>query len=452
MKIKDVLGISNAKLIVGNPEDLLENFSKDTRTIKEGDTYVAFVGENFDGNLFFQDAFLKGAKTCILSKFDLNDRDKYLDKNIILVDDTLDFITKAATKKREGISVPVIAVTGSVGKTSTKNLIADVLSKKYHVLKTAGNLNTKIGLSLTLLNYQKEECIVLEMGMNQFGEIRALTNIAKPTIAVITNIGTSHIGNLGSRENILKAKLEILEGLSGPIIVNYDNDMLGNWANQEKDREIITFGIDSEANYQASNIRYSKRGSSFTLGNLKFQIPVIGKAFIYNALVSYIVGKLLFVNEEDILDALKMIKPEEHRMEIKDRGDITIIDDTYNASYDSVLFALDVLSRFDGRKIAVLGDILELGLYGEEIHRNIGHLIVDDSIDCLVTVGDMAMYINEEAISNGFLESSSFHFINNEEAVLFLKRFIQVGDVLLVKASHGMNFIQIVDSLNEEGN
>ena len=452
LRIEDILGLSNARLIVGSPKDILGNFSKDTRTIQEGDTYIAFMGENFDGNLFFSDAFLKGAKTCILSKFDISKKDQYSNKNIILVDDTVEFITLAASKKRESISVPVIAVTGSVGKTSTKNLIADVLSKKYHVLKTSGNLNTKIGLSLTILNYHDEECIVLEMGMNQFGEIRALTNIAKPTIAVITNIGTSHIGNLGSRENILKAKLEILEGLSGPILVNYDNDLLYEWANQEKNREIITFGINSSALYQASNLKYSKKGSFFVIDKNRFEIPILGKAFVYNALAAYIIGKLLHVDEENIHWAFNELKPEKHRMEIKNLGEVTVIDDTYNASYDSVLVALEVLSKFDGRKIAVLGDIFELGDYSVEIHQKIGHLIKKNRVDLLITVGNMAKYIYEEAIHDGLSKSMSYHFESNEEALKLLNRIIQKGDVLLVKASHGMNFLWIVEHLDEKRN
>ena len=452
LRIEDILGLSNARLIVGSPKDILGNFSKDTRTIQEGDTYIAFMGENFDGNLFFSDAFLKGAKTCILSKFDISKKDQYSNKNIILVDDTVEFITLAASKKRESISVPVVAVTGSVGKTSTKNLIADVLSKKYHVLKTSGNLNTKIGLSLTILNYHDEECIVLEMGMNQFGEIRALTNIAKPTIAVITNIGTSHIGNLGSRENILKAKLEILEGLSGPILVNYDNDLLYEWANQEKNREIITFGINSSALYQASNLKYSKKGSSFVIDKNRFEIPILGKAFVYNALAAYIIGKLLHVEEENIHWAFNELKPEKHRMEIKNLGEVTVIDDTYNASYDSVLVALEVLSKFDGRKIAVLGDIFELGDYSVEIHQKIGHLIKKNRVDLLIAVGKMAKYIHEEAIHDGLSKSMSYHFESNEEALKLLNSIIQKGDVLLVKASHGMNFLWIVEHLDEKRN
>lgn len=449
MKIKDILGISNARLIVGDPNALLANFSKDTRTIQAGDTYIAFTGENFDGNDYYEEAFLKGAQTCILSKLEDPQKAciKYALKNILLVDDPTFFITQLATIKRASLNIPVIAVTGSVGKTSTKNLIADVLAEKYHVLKTPGNLNTNIGLSLTILNYQNEDCLVLEMGMNQFGEIAVLTNIAKPTIAVITNIGTSHIGNLGSRENILKAKLEILEGLNGPIIVNNDNDLLHKWASLNNTKDIITFGIAKPSLYQARNLQYSKDGCSFSLLDHTYRIPVFGKAFVYNSLVAIIVGKLLHVEDAKLDEALANIKTEEHRMQIMNQKKFTIIDDTYNASYDSVVLALDVLKEFLGRKIAVLGDILELGEFGEEIHRKIGKVVANIGIDLLITVGPLAHFINEEALNYGFDAQFSYHFENNDDAISFLKANLQQDDVVLVKASHGMNFLKIVQEI-----
>ena len=451
MKIKDCIGISNAKLIVGNPKTELKNFNKDTRTIKEGDTYIAFRGEVFNGNAFYEEAFHKGATTCILDELDHPElvAKKYPNKNIILVEDTVLFIMALASLKRKEITAPVIAITGSVGKTSTKNIVASVLSKKYKVLSTKGNLNTKIGLSLMILNYQEEDYLVLEMGMNQFGEISTLTKIAKPNIAIITNIGTSHIGNLGSRENILKAKLEILEGLSGPIIINNDNDLLHEWNESEKNREIITFGIEEASDYQAKNIRYQKEGSYFTMNQEEYVLPVYGKAFIYNALMGYIIGNLCHVDKKDIKKSFGEIKTEEHRMEKMIKNDITIIDDTYNASYDSVLFALDVLSNLKGRKIAVLGDILELGDFGEEIHRNIGKLIIKNKIELLVTVGSLAKFINEEALKDGLNPKNSYHFENNKDAINLLKTILKKDDTVLVKASHGMNFIEIVDALKK---
>lgn len=450
MKIKDVLGISNARLIIGNEQDELTHFSKDTRTIKKNDTYVALIGENFDGNKFFKDAFSKGAKTCIVSSISSDeDLEHYRDKNILLVDNTIAFLVEIAKLKRSKIKVPVIAVTGSVGKTSTKNLIASVLEQKYSVLKTQGNLNTKIGLALTILNYQNEECIVLEMGMSQLGEISTLTNIAKPTMAVITNIGTSHIGNLGSRENILKAKLEIIEGLNGPLIINNDNDLLHTWVNKEKNQEVITFGIEEPSDYQAQEIKYLTDGCSFTINGHLLHLPVYGDAFIYNSLVAFIIGEKLHVSYEDISSALNNIPKEEHRMQKIEVSGYTIIDDTYNASYDSVRLALDVLSISKGRKIAVLGDILELGDFSQKIHEDIGSLIVKKNIDLLITIGSMAKYINEQAEKQGFLTNNSYHFDNNKEAIKFLKDICKDEDIILVKASHGMNFKEIVEGLQK---
>ena len=451
MKIKDCLGISNAKLLLGKEDKLLTSFSKDTRTIKHGDTYIGIKGENFDGNCFFEDAFLNGADTCILEHINLTEelKEKYADKNIILVNNSLEFIMAAAKIKRKDIHVPVIAITGSVGKTSTKKIIADMLETKYSVLKTIGNENSQLGMSLRLLNYSNEECIVLEMGMNQALEIHNLTTIAKPDIAIITNIGTSHIGNLGSRENILKAKLEILDGLNGPLIINNDNDLLHKWQMTNHDVEVITLGIKNKSDYQATNISYNKQGSTYELNNEKVFLPVIGDAFIYNSLTAFAVGDLLGVAFENIKEVLSNLKVEPHRMEFINSSEYTIIDDTYNASLDSISSSLDVLSKLKGRKIAVLGDIFELGDYGEEIHRKIGEIVLEKKIDVLITVGDLSKLINEEAENLGFAKEDSFHWKTNKEAIIFLKKFLQAGDIVLIKASHGMNFLEIVEALNE---
>ncbi|MBE6154205.1 MAG: UDP-N-acetylmuramoyl-tripeptide--D-alanyl-D-alanine ligase [Firmicutes bacterium] len=451
MKIKDIIGINNAKLVFGNAEEVLNNFSKDTRTIKDGDTYIGIKGEIYDGSVFFEDAFSNGAKTCIVSNIEIFDdiKNKYADRNLIMVDNVVEFLTLIAKKKRENLNIPIIAVTGSVGKTSTKNIIADVLSTKYRVLKTEGNLNTNIGLSLTLLSLTDEEIVVLEMGMSEKGEISVLTNIAKPDVAVITNIGTSHIGNLGSRENILKAKLEILEGLKGPIIINNDTDLLNDWyKNNNINNEIITYGIDNISHYQATNISYDKKGSHYNLDNELVDVNVIGKHFIYNSLVAFAIGDLFNIDHKNIKNKLKNLTLEPNRMELINNN-YTIINDTYNASYDSIYYALEVLSKFEGRKIAVLGDILELGEFSEEIHRNIGNLIIKNNIDVLITIGESAKYINEEATNNGFNTVNSYHFGSNKEAINFINSIKSGKDNILVKASHGMNFIEIVNGIKE---
>ena len=226
--VSDIISRFNGKLLCGDENMILDNFCKDTRIIKNGDIYVGIKGESFDGNNFYADAFDKGAKACILDNTTLVDTDRYGDKTIILVDNTLECIGKLAKYKRSLLNIPVVAITGSVGKTSTKDMVASVLSTKYKVLKTEGNNNNNIGLPFTILRYKDEDVMVIEMGMNHFGEISYLTDIVRPTIGVITNIGTAHIGILGSRENILKAKLEIIEGLNGPLIINNDNDIIRN--------------------------------------------------------------------------------------------------------------------------------------------------------------------------------------------------------------------------------
>ena len=450
MKIKDVIGISHAKLLVGNLDYEFKHFSKDTRIIQAGDTYIAIRGENFDGNRFFEDAFSKGADTCVLEYVDEELLKKYSDKNILIVDDALEFVMGAAAKKRESIHVPVVAITGSVGKTSTKKIVADVLEKKYQILRTIGNENSRLGLSLRILNYQNEECIVLEMGMNHAGEIGSLTRIAKPDIAVITNVGTSHIGILGSRENILKAKLEILEGLSGPIIVNYDNDLLHEWVLKHEYDQIITFGIHEKADYYAQHISYQASGSDYLLDGEKVHLPIIGDAFIYNSLVAFAVADLLHVDHDMVKEVLNYLELEPHRMNIIPVRDFTIIDDSYNASYDSIQSALGVLDTFSGRKIAILGDIFELGDYSEEIHRKLGKLVCEHKVDVLITVGKEAQFINEEAKNRGFVKESSYHFDSNQEVITFLHEIVQTGDVLLFKASHAMDFIPMIEEFKKK--
>ncbi|MCM1053404.1 MAG: UDP-N-acetylmuramoyl-tripeptide--D-alanyl-D-alanine ligase [Ruminococcus sp.] len=450
MKIKDILDIKGVKLLNGDVNTILDNLVYNTDNVTIDSTFLGLKGENTNGSKYYKEAFKKGAKTCVLCDIDISEEELniYKDKNIIMTNDTLAFILEVTKRKRDILNIPIIAVTGSVGKTSTKNIIADILSIKYKVLKTSGNLNTNVGLAVTLMGITDENMIVLEMGMSKFGEIKELTNIAKPDVAVITNIGTAHIGNLGSRENILKAKLEILDGLKGPLIINNDNDMLYNWSKKTSIKNpIITFGIDKESNYKASNITYNKSGSHFRLREETVNNNVIGKHFIYNSLVAFAIGDLYDIPHQDIINKLKNIPLEPNRMELINKNNITIINDTYNASYDSVYYALEVLSSFDGRHIAVLGDILELGEFSEEIHRNIGKLIKENKIDFLITVGEESKYINEEALNNNFNHNNSYHFNSNKEAITFINNIKTINDTILIKASNGMNFIEIVSNI-----
>ncbi len=442
MTIKEILNVTNGKLLCGDENAELEDFERDSRKITKGITYVAIKGDNFDGNDFYKNAIENGATTCIMSK----EPDEKIG-NIILVEDTIKAIQQIAAYKRSKYNIPVVAVTGSVGKTSTKDLVASVMSRKYNVLKTEGNLNNNIGLPFTLLRLKDENAVVIEMGMNHLGEISLLTKIAKPTLAVITNIGTAHIGNLGSRENILKAKLEILEGLEGDsVVVNADNDLLGKWAEENnKNYNIITYGINNKrSKYKAQDIQFFAQKSTYKLDGYDITVPVGGEHFVLNSLCGIAVGRYFDIPMGDIINGIQNFELTKKRMEINiSKSGATIINDSYNANYDSMKAAIEYLKNLTGkRKIAVLGDMLELGEYSEELHRKVGNCI--EGIDILYTVGDLSRYIAENAKISNVIRCKT-----NEEAILKIKETMSPNDVILIKASNSMKFSEIAEALKE---
>ena len=459
LTIDDIINCTNGKLIVGNKKVESTNYSKDTRSINAGDTYIGIKGEKFDGSLFWKDAFDKGAKIAIINKIDISEEElkKYNDKNIIQVEDTIQAIGQIASYKikiyKEKYNLKVVGVTGSVGKTSTKDIIANVLSKKYKVLKTEENNNNHIGLPFTILRLKDEEVAVIEMGMNHFGEISYLTKIAKPDIAVITNIGTSHIGNLGSRENILKAKLEILEGMSKKkIVINNDNDLLHKWYLENKEKiEIHTFGIQNDSEFNATDIKLEENSSKFVCKNEKIniEVPVGGEHFILNALCGLTVGKLLNLNNKQIQNGIRDFKLTAKRMEINHlTNNITIINDSYNASYESMKASITNLKNMHGeRKIAVLGDMFELGEFSEKLHREVGTEIYKSKIDKLYIIGNYAKFIGEEAEKEGYKKENIIYFENREELFNNLKQNLQNGDIVLIKASNGMKLFEVAEKL-----
>lgn len=455
MKIKDIIDITKGKLITGREDFECENFSKDTRTIQKGDIYIGIKGEKFDGNEFWKQALDNGAEAVIIQDIEITEveKEKYSNKIIVKVEDTLKALYEIAKYKRSLYDIPVIAVTGSVGKTSTKDVIASVVSSKYKTLKTEGNNNNNIGLPLTILKLKDHEAMVVEMGMNHFGEISLLTDIARPTLAVITNIGTSHIGNLGSRENILKAKLEILEGMIVPkIIINNDNDLLHKWYEKNKNKiEIHTFGIQNESELTAKDIKLKEESSEFLAkspsGLVKINVPVGGEHFVYNALCAIEVGHILGITDDNIKEGIEKFELTKKRMDIKKLANGAIlINDAYNASYESMKASLNFLARHTGkRKIAVLGDMFELGEYTEELHRNVGKEVVKNGIDILICSGENSKYIIEEAKKSKNLK---IYFMNNNEQIVEkLTQELRNGDVVLVKASNGMKFFEICQKL-----
>ena len=447
--------------MIGEEQNLICNeFSIDTRSLKDGDVYIGIKGENFDGNSLYKEAFEKGAKLCILNqemKEKIEKEDQEKDKTILFVEDTMQALGKIAEYKRSLYSIPVVAITGSVGKTSTKDIIASVMAKKYNVLKTEGNFNNQLGLPLTILKLKDHNAMVVEMGMNQLGEISKLTNIAKPTIAVITNVGTAHIGNLGSRENILRAKLEILEGLQngGKVVINNDNDLLHKWYEEQKNKEnIITFGIENKSDVMAKNAILSEDGSVYDTvvdgKNYKVEIGVGGNHFVLNSLCAIAIGNLLEISTEDILDGILHFELTKRRMQIeKLQNNVVVINDCYNANYDSMKAAIEYLGKIANyKKIAVLGDMLELGEFSERLHRQVGEVVAKEKLDCLICVGEESKYIIDEAIKNGMERQKVIYLNNNDEAILKLKEIMKEGNVsILIKASNGMNFQKIYNGI-----
>ncbi len=451
--VKDIILKCGGVLVCGNENLVLENFSKDTRTISAGDTYVGIKGENFDGNEFYKDAIDKGAKICILDNIDENlIPSKYLKSTIVKVKDSILCLQTLARYKRSLYDIPVIGITGSVGKTSTKEMVSSVLETKYKVLKTEGNNNNHIGLPLTILRLKDEDVMVLEMGMNNKGEISLLTGIAKPTIAVITNIGTAHIGKLGSRENIMAAKMEITEGLSGPLVINYDNDILHDNIDMiRKNNEVITLGIDNVSDYMATDI--SDDLSNFKINGDDITCPIGNKAFIYNSLVSYVVGKLCEVSSLDIKKGIMNFKLTGNRLNyIKLKDDITVIDDSYNASLDSIEASLEILKKEKGtRKLAVIGDILETGEFSRDIHTEVGKVLLNSNLDVIVTIGEETKYTDEYLTNNGY--ETKYHFSNEKDSHDTILGLLKKGDTILFKGSHGMKLSNIAEFLvQKKGN
>ncbi len=458
MKVEDIIKATNGKLLVGKLQENCENFCTDTRKIQKGDVYVGLKGEKFNGNEYYKDALEKGAKVAVISGIKISEEDlkQYNDKTIIEVEDSLEAFGDIARYKRELYNIPVIQITGSVGKTSTRDIVANVVRTQYKTLQTEGNQNNAVGLPTTLLKLKDHEAVVVESGMNHLGEIRYLGKIAKPTVAVITNVGTAHIGFLGSRENILKAKLEILENLKpdGYIVINNDNDLLNKWAKEDTKYKKYTFGIEQEADVMAYNIKINENNSTYNvrINNKEYavNVPVSGKHFVYNSLCAIAVGNLLKITPENIIKGISSFTLTKNRMEVdKIKNNITIINDAYNASYDSMKAALEYLKELPGnRKIAVLGDMFELGEFAEEIHRKVGIEVITHKVDMLVTVGELANYIADEAEYLGMPKDQVIRLNTTTEAINYLNDNLEKDDVVLLKAANGMHFAEIFKGIN----
>lgn len=430
-------------------DSVVTSVSTDSRDIPKGCLFIALEGEKFDGHKFCGIAAEKGAAAVMCHK--------KIDCKIpvISVKDTGKALLQLSGYYKSTFpNLLTVGLTGSVGKTTTKEMTHAVLSQKYNTLKTEGNLNNEIGMPKTLFRLDRNiEAAVIEMGMSNFGEISRMTNECKPDIGVITNIGVSHIEFLGSRDGILEAKLEILEGMKkgSPLILNGDNDKLITVKNS--DYKIIFFGIENKnAEVLAKDISEANGCTEFTVcfnGNeQKITIPTVGIHNVYDALAAFTVGLEADVLPQLIADGLKNYTPSGMRQRIREVNGTTVIEDCYNASPDSQRAALNVLSKHEnGKRVAVLGDMLELGAYSREAHTDVGKFTENKNIDILYTFGTEAKYIADGA--KGFVkEIKSF----DDKATLTeeLKAVLCDGDTVLFKASRGMKLEEVIMSLYKE--
>lgn len=455
--IKDILTATNGKLIMGNDNLKFKGISIDSRNISEDFLFIPIIGERFDGHSFIESAFKSGAIAALTSK------EIQVDKNsniaLIMVDDTLKALQDIGKYFLAKANIPVVAVTGSTGKTTTKEMIYNVLSQKYNVLKNEGNFNNHIGLPLTLMNVEKEhEIVVLEMGMSNRWEIDLLCKISTPKVGVITNIGVCHIENLGSKEEIFNAKMEISNYMdeSSLLILNGDDNYL-NKLRQENTKFKKKFaGLDDNNDMFVSEINnLGHEGLEFIAKydnntyDIKLNIPGIHN--VNNALLAIAVGKYYGVEPEKISTGLASFTGNKMRLNIINTDEkIKIINDCYNANPDSMNAALGVLENIKAkRKIAILGDMLELGDYSEAAHKEVGQIVFEKNIDLLISVGQEAKNIAIGAIKSGFPKEKTFVVADNMTVINILSYIKQSGDVILVKASRGMKMEEIVQYLQE---
>ena len=457
LTVSELIEQVKGKLLNPSPEFLQKKFegvSINSRTVTAGNLFVALTGENQDGHDFVIQAIDKKAAAVLVQK----DRSQKIDLGritqvpAIQVNNTRIALQELAYHYRRKFDLPVIGITGSNGKTTTKEMIAQVLETKYRVLKSQKSFNTLIGVPLTIFELSPQtEILVLELGTSQFGEIYKLSELAQPNLAVFLNIAPAHLENFGSLENVAKAKFELLEKLPGdkPVFMNLDDQMLRQRASIEK-HKVISYAIDNQADYQALNVIISGNGHlDFKVKRNSLRLNLLGRHNVYNALAAYAIGDYFKLSPQKISQALQDYHPAHLRMEIQEIRGTKIINDSYNANPASMLAALEALavSKTSGRRIAVLGDMLELGEKSAELHQEVGRKIPQLKIDLLITVGDQAEHLARGAVKNGMPAGAIRSLEDKKRAGQYLLSLIKPGDTVLLKGSRGMKMEEILKLL-----
>ena len=455
LTIKELILASEGQLVSKcNEETIVSNIVIDSRKAGKDSAFVAIVGENLDGHNFINLAINQGCKTIIKNKNNNVDIENK-EVNVIEVSDTEIALGDIAKFYKNKFKIPFIAVTGNVGKTTTRDMVYSTISAKYNSLKNVGNLNNQFGVPLTLFNLNKEhECAVIEMGMSGFNEIEYLANIVNPQIGIISNIGYSHVEHLGSRDGIFKAKMEIATNFdeNSLLIVNGDDDCLKTLKTKDLVYKLRTFGFDKDNDIYCESYEMDEESINFVAvingKKEEFFIPTVGKHNIYNAMAAILVGLNLNMTIEEIKDGLKNFQCTKNRLDIIKKDKLTIIDSVYNASIDSMSAALNILGRYENRRVAILGDMFEMGEFAEFGHRQVGKAALGN-IDIMIAIGKDSEFIVKELKENNMNENNLYHFETKEEAIENLDNIIKDDDVILVKASRGMNLEKVVEYLNK---
>ncbi|MBX9135994.1 MULTISPECIES: UDP-N-acetylmuramoyl-tripeptide--D-alanyl-D-alanine ligase [unclassified Clostridium] len=449
MTFKEMLNAIDGEVIVQKEEANFNKLCIDTRKVEKDNVFLAIKGANFNGNDFAIKALESGASVAIIDEVKFDEQDAQGKGTIIKVKNTREALLNLAKFYREKLGLKVVGVTGSTGKTSTKDLIAALLSDKYKVFKTKGNFNNDIGLPLMILELTSDyDVAVLEMGMSSLGEIELLASVARPDIGVITNIGLSHIENLKTQENILKAKMEISTFFNkeNVLIVNGEDKLLQNISSNVF--KVKKIGYNHEYDVYASNIILREEETEFLAHafgeEAVFNLPMAGKHNVLNTMLAIEVSECLGVSFKQMVKGLENLEATSMRLQVVKKQGLTIINDCYNASPDSMKSSLDVLSAYkNGRRVAILGDMYELGDESEKAHYEVGKY-AKDKVDTLIVIGG---YIKN--FKDGFDSDNIIMYNTKEECIKELENIVKLDDVVLIKASRGVKLEDVVKKLEE---
>ena len=457
--VNEIVQASEGRLLAGDGSRTVTGISLDSRKVGEGDLFVPIVGERVDAHRFLEQVAAMGAAAVFTSEHEAEDipAEKAGEAAWIRVDDTRAALQRFGSWCRGRLSIPVVGITGSVGKTTTREMIAAALGAGLRVYKTPGNSNSQVGVPITMSQIAPEdEIAVIELGMSEPGELTRIAQVARPTMAVITNIGIAHIEQLGSQENILREKLTIQDGLQpgGLLLLNGDDPLLKGAKAREGFRTLY-YGTGENCHYRAEEVRVENGRPAFTAVCGEKRVPVrlnvLGLHNVSNAMAALAAAEESGIPMENAAAALEEFRGFQHRQQIFEKDGITVLDDTYNASPVSMKAAIEVLAGLDrkGRHIAVLADMKELGEETERFHYEVGAFLKDFPVDVLVTCGELAARIGDGAEECGGAGSVR-RFLDREEMADFLKGCLQPGDCVLFKGSNSMGLSKVAELFYKE--